>query len=246
MIIHSTSQYTIYFGDAKDQMYPAQYQQWNDCSLLSRKPIIPIRERLHLQGLLFLRQVHGSTGRIVSTSQLTSLLPFDQEGDFLITHDQYMGIGIVSADCLPVIVYDRKHHVVGIAHAGWRGAVAGVVVALLEMLKKSYGSEENDLSFLFGPSAKRCCYEVAPLFTTHLEQYSFADQAVHRIADKVFFDLPLFVKLQLQQWGVSPDSFCMEYNSCTMCDTRFHSSRRGTVNEQPHLRGRQMTVVALK
>jgi polyphenol oxidase len=244
MIIHSAPQYHIYFGDAKDEMYPSQYQQWNDFALLSRKPIVPVAERLQLQSLLFLRQVHGIEGCTASAQNLLTIPSFSQEGDFLITHEQHVGLGILTADCLPVIAYDRKYNAIGIAHAGWRGAVAGVVPAMFNAMKKAYESDFLDLTLFFGPSAKRCCYEVQPGFITQLETYSFSDQVIHSNGSKFFFDLPLFVELQVLQQGVK--TIHKEYNSCTICDARFHSYRRGIAAGCPDLVGRQMTVVSIK
>ncbi len=244
MIIHSAPRYHIYFGDTKDEMYPNQYQQWNDFELLSRKPIISVADRLQLQSLIFLRQVHGIEGCIVSAQNLLTIPSFSRDGDFLITHEQHVGLGILTADCLPVIAYDRKYNAIGIAHAGWRGAVAGVVPTMLNAMKKAYESDPHDLTLFFGPSAKRCCYEVQPEFITHLDSYPFGDQVIRSHRERLFFDLPLFVELQVVHQGVK--SIHKEYNSCTLCDTRFHSYRRGTAAGNPNLIGRQMTVVAIK
>ena len=246
MIIHAAPNYQIYFGDAKDRMYPNDYATWNDFSLCSREPIAPLVRRLHLNSIFFLRQVHGMQGAIVTDSLVQEIPPFSVDGDFLITNEPHTGIGIVTADCLPVIVYDRKRYAIGIAHAGWRGAVAGVVPALLSKLKQAYGSEPSDLMVFFGPSAKRCCYEVDSSFLTNLEAYPFADTVVYQHADRLFFDLPFFVEQQLFACGIVPHSLCKEYNACTICDTRFHSYRRATVAETAESTGRQMTVVALK
>ncbi len=244
MIIHSAPRYHIYFGDAKDEMYPSQYCQWNDFEILSRQPIASMAERLQLQNLFFLRQVHGIEGLSVSKKDLLTTTPFSRDGDFLITHEPQVGLGILTADCLPVIAYDRKHNAIGIAHAGWRGAIAGVVSVMLNAMKKVYESDPHDLTLFFGPSAKHCCYEVRPEFITHLDSYPFSDQVIRSHRERLFFDLPLFVELQVMQEGVK--SICKEYNSCTICDNRFHSYRRGIVAGSPDLIGRQMTVVAIK
>lgn len=246
MIIHAAPDYQIYFGDAKDQMYPSQYENWNDFSLLSREPIIPIADRLHLKQIFFLRQLHGVLGCIVSPSLLQAVPPFSKDGDFLITQEPHVGIGIVTADCLPVIAYDRKRHAIGIAHAGWRGAVAGVVPAMIAELSNAYASDPADLTLFFGPSAKRCCYEVNTQFTTHLEPYPYSDKVLHQQGDSLFFDLPLFIEQQLFSLGVSQQSIRKEYNACTICDTRFHSHRRGAMAGISNSIGRQMTVVAIK
>ncbi len=58
----------------------------------------------------------------------------------MITSERAIGLGIMAADCLPVICVDRKKHVIGIAHVGWRGAIAGVVDAMLAAMQKNVGN----------------------------------------------------------------------------------------------------------
>jgi len=246
MIIHSAPDYRIYFGDAKDKMFPEQYKNWNDFSLLSREPVTLLTDRLHLKNLFFLQQTHSAQGSVVDRPLLQAVPPFSKKGDFLITKESRVGIGVVTADCLPVIVYDRKRHVAGIAHAGWRGAVAGVVPAMIAQLKHAYASDPKDITVFFGPSAKRCCYQVDERFATHLEAYPLYDQLLSKQGDSLFFDLPLLVEQQLISLGIAQQSIRKEYNACTICDTRFHSHRRGSSLGPGNRVGRQMTVVALK
>lgn len=246
MIIHATSQYAIYFGDASDQMYPREYLQWQNNEILSKQPIRLVKEQLHLNNVMFLHQRHSCKGLEVTEQLIKQVSPFSQDGDFLITRLPYAGIGIVTADCLPVIVYDRRFHAAGVAHAGWRGAVLRVVPMMLKKMKELYGSTESDFILFFGPSAKRCCYEVSADFIDHLDEYPFSDKVLQRQAGKVFFDLPLFVELQLAHQGINPRELRREYNNCTICDHRFHSYRRGTSNQEANLTGRQMTVITVK
>lgn len=246
MIIHSAPDYRIYFGDAKDRMFPDQYKNWNDFSLLSREPIVSLAERLSLRALFFLKQTHSSQGYFVCQSVLQQVPPFLKEGDFLVTQESRLGIGVMSADCLPVIVYDKKRHAVGIAHTGWRGAVAGVVPEMVNQLKLVYACDPKDITVFFGPSAKRCCYQVDSNFSEQLEAYPLHDQLLQKQGDSLFFDLPLLVEQQLTLLGVASQSIRKEYNACTICDTRFHSHRRGSSLGSGNPVGRQMTVVALK
>lgn len=64
------------------------------------------------------------------------------------------------ADCTPVLVYDPRWHAVGIAHAGWRGTVAGVTPALVQAMAEYFGSDPGDLLAAVGPAIGPCCYEV--------------------------------------------------------------------------------------
>ena len=66
------------------------------------------------------------------------------------------------ADCTPVLVYDPRRHAVGVAHAGWRGTVAGVTPALVQAMASHFGSDPADLVAAVGPAIGPCCYEVGP------------------------------------------------------------------------------------
>lgn len=246
MIIHNAPDFQIYFGDIKDQMFPDEYLSWNTGSLLSHAPIKRVADTLRLQDLFFLRQMHGMHGHVISADNKQTLQPFSTEGDFLITNQSRLGIGVVTADCLPVVAYDKKNHAVGVAHAGWRGAVAGVASQMILHLMQTYGTDLHDLIIYFGPSAKRCCYEVDAQFMQHLEPYPFHEQLLQQHGNALFFDLPLLVEQQLIGLGISTQSIHQEYNTCTICDTRFHSYRRGASLGPSNRTGRQMTVVALK
>ncbi len=242
----SHSPFAIYFGDAKDHMYPSQYQRWEYAALIDHPPIKTVAAALALNKLLFLSQVHGTDGMFVTHDQVVKTSPFSITGDFLITQEPLLGIGVVTADCLPVICYDTQHQVAGIAHAGWRGAVAGVIDSMFYMMRAKCGTMIADTLFFFGPSAKQCCYQVDDAFGRQLDSYHFSDVVLERRNGSIYFDLPGFVLRQLLARGVFESQICLEYNVCTICDHRFCSHRRATWRGTASTEGRQMTVVVVK
>ena len=246
MIVHAAPQYRIYFGDANDAMYPSEYLQWRDSDILSKKPLQQLQQNLKLDNLMFLHQRHGCNGLEVTKKSLATIQPFGKDGDFLVTQFPSIGIGVLTADCLPVVFYDRRFHVAAVAHAGWRGAVLGIIPTVLRYLQQRFGSNPRDITTFFGPSAKRCCYEVTPDFIDHLDHYPYTEKLFQRNASRLFFDLPMLVELQLLQEGILAQSLHRDYNDCTICDTRFHSHRRGTLEGKADTMGRQMTIIMLK
>ncbi len=246
MLIHDEPRFSIYFGDAQDQMYPMQYQQWKAADLMNHPPIKELVSVLSIDHLSFLKQVHGTNGMLVTREHAEKTDPFGIEGDFLITQEAPIGIGVMTADCLPVVCYDRRHNVAGIAHAGWRGAVAGVVDAMLQRMHEQCGTVLADALFFLGPSAKKCCYQVDDSFGRYIAPYPFADAVLERRAGTTYFDLPGFVVRQLLEGGVQALQIRLNYNSCTICDPRFCSHRRATRAGTASAGGRQMTVVAVK
>lgn len=242
MLLHNGPLFRIYFGNAQDNLYPNMYLNLPVAKhVLDIKPFVALRRIMHIDSLIFLRQVHSNQGIALSAAEAATLRPFSCEGDFLITDVPLVGIGVMTADCLPIVMYDNVNNVIAIAHAGWQGSVNGVARNAVERMCEIYGSEPEHIRVFFGPSAKVCCYTVTNDFLRNLEKFSEVDRVIQRHDGKNFFDLPLFNKLQLESIGIKKEAFRLEYNICTICDKKFFSFRR-----QGQKAGRQMTVVSLK
>lgn len=241
-MLHTEPSLRIYFGDGDNQLFPENYLAWHDNLLL--KPQFKNLTPLNLKKLFFLHQVHGITGKVITNDLLFS--SFQDDGDFLITQDSYIGLGVMTADCVPVIAYDKKHHLIGIAHAGWRGTVGGVVLEMIKTMQTSFGTQIHDLKLFFGPSAKNCCYEVDDSFYHHLEDYFFGSDYLIKQKTGIYFDLPGFLVQQLaSHLNLPRNQIVLNYNMCTICNERFWSYRRGTKKGAPQNIGRQMTVITL-
>lgn len=240
MLIHNNPLFSIYFGNADDGISADQYLHHpKRVKLLLLEPYKKLQKLMHLEDLFFLNQMHSDTGVIVS--EKGQFEPFALQGDYLITDQKHIGIGVMTGDCLPIIFYDNLHNVAAIVHAGWRGSVAHVALKALADLQTHFGTKIEHMRIFFGPSAKSCCYQVGQEFEKHLEQFSFADQILYKEEKGIMFDLPLCNKLQLEHVGVAKEAFRLEYNSCTICDPKYCSYRREGANGS-----RQMTVVVIK
>lgn len=242
MIFHETSRYSMYFGNAHDNLYlDAQTRE----SIAANPFAIPIfqllQKKISLSDIVFLHQTHGTDGLIIRAKNDIPANNLMIEGDYIITNLLRVGIGVFTADCLPVICYDNKHHVAAIAHAGWKGAIAGIIPTMIQALQQQFQTDLNDLVFFFGPSAQQCCYEVKQDFIALLNSYFFGYKTIHSTHNRLFFNLSLFVQLQLQHLGVSVHACHMVYNKCTICNPEYFSYRR----QQEHA-GRQATLIALK
>ncbi len=128
----------------------------------------------HLWPLVTLRQIHSDIIRSVDSPPESQLA-----GDGLITATPGLLLGIQTADCLPVILADPKHHAVGVFHAGWRGTVKRIVEKGVGEMHRRFGSRPHDLKAAIGPGIQGCCYEVGEEVREKLES-QFAD------AEKLF------------------------------------------------------------
>ena len=109
--------------------------------------------------LLSVKQVHG-TDALVLDRPLTESDQFPGGWDALVTDQPGVTVAVRTADCVPVLVHDPRRRVVAAIHAGWRGAVAGIVSKTLTLMASRFGSTQSDLRVSIGPSAGPCCYEV--------------------------------------------------------------------------------------
>ena len=103
------------------------------------------------------QQVHGSRVAVVAGEQRGQRL---DACDGLVTDEQGIVLLQRHADCVPILVYDPKRPAVGVAHAGWRGTLAGLAGELVRAMREAFGSRPSDLIAAIGPSIGPCCYDV--------------------------------------------------------------------------------------
>jgi len=243
MLLHSSSILTIYFGDKEDSLYPHGYLNLpKNSNIFEEKPFAKLQKLLGIENLIFLKQISGSNGLVV-THDYIALPSFAYEGDFLVTNMPSVGLGIMTADCLPLIIHDPVHNVIAIVHAGWRGSINNITINVIKKMQKLFKTNLDNVHIIFGPSAKKCCYEVNEDFVSHVKNNPLVNdkKVLNRKNDRLFFDLPGFNQLLLESAEINTNAFCFDYNSCTICDNQFFSYRR-----QGKQAGRQMTVVYLK
>lgn len=240
MILHKAPLFQIYFGDADDKLFKQEYLTIDsNKNIFSLAACARLKKQMQLDLLIFLKQEHASDGLII-TQDNKNIRAFSKVGDYLITNINHIGLGVMGADCLPIIFYDSVNNALAIAHAGWRGSIKLIVLNVLAQMHKNYNTSVDHLQIFFGPCAKVCCYEVKQGFLPELESFAFVDQVVQKHGEKYHFDLPTFNRLLLESVGVKKDAFRFQYNSCTICDEKFSSHRRQGANA-----GKQMTVAAL-
>lgn len=242
MIIHDESLFSICFGDRDQQIEPTRCKSLTGTSLFAEKSFSIFQELMDLSALTFLHQVHKADGKIVKDIKAVEDTPlFFQDGDYLITDQPTLGLGIVTADCLPIVYFDRVKRVVGVAHAGWKGSVAGIATNVVAALQKEFLSEKKDIEIFFGPAAKRCCYEVDESFLKKVGTNLHVQRALFKTNDTYSFDLALYNASKLISFGFSPQQLVFDYNVCTLCNDNFCSYRR-----QEGASARQITVISLK
>lgn len=168
-------------------------------------------------------QVHSADVVTVTDAPLPRPLP---RADAMVTRTPGIALSVLTADCQPVLLADPQSGVVGAAHAGWRGALDGVLDATIEAMV-ALGAQRADICAVIGPSISQAAYEVGPEF---LETFIDADPENARFfangrGDRYLFDLPGYGLHRLRQAGVTAEWT----RHCTYRDAaRFYSYRRAT------------------
>lgn len=108
-----------------------------------------------------LKQVHGSTVVIVARGEQTPAWE-PSDGDALISDDSTVALAVRAADCVPILLADRRTGAAGAIHAGWRGTAAGIIGHTVKAMNDTFGSNPEDLVVAIGPAIAPCCYEVGP------------------------------------------------------------------------------------
>lgn len=240
MVLHTHPLFSVYFGDAQDNVRSEEFRAFAQSNnTLDYDACAQLKKVTRLNSLTFLHQTHSDQGMVV-VHDAELLPPFAHNGDYLITN-KAIALGVLTADCLPIVMYDKVHHVLALVHAGWRGSVQEIAIKTLKHMERVFGTQPAHLCVLFGPCAKTCCYTVTEEFKDHIAPFAWADRTMQKIGTDYHFDLPLFNALQLEKVGIKSEAISLSYNVCTICNTNFFSHRRQGVEA-----GRQMTVAWLK
>lgn len=192
-----------------------------------------------LLSLVSLSQVHSATAILVRIATMPRL-----EGDAMVTTQKGIGLGILTADCTPVLFHDPQAGVIGAAHAGWRGATNGVLQATVDLMCTQGAILEN-IQAAIGPTIQQHSYEVDQKFYDNLakDHPKIDNFFVQGTREKhLLFDLPGFVKQTLKDTGLCKIA---DLYRCTYQDEEnFFSYRRATHRGETDY-GRQISAITL-
>ena len=144
--------------------------------------------------------------------------------DGLITNEKNIYLMITTADCFPVFYFDPKKECVGLAHAGWRGILAGINRQMVAIFQKKAGSNPKDIKVFIGPGLQRCHFEVKKAVFDRFGR-SFENNASFVKKNRLFVDLSQTIKIQLINEGIRPANI-EKSDLCTYCENDLLSSYR--------------------
>ncbi len=166
------------------------------------------------------------------------------KADAMVTTMPGVALGVLTADCAPVLFAASDGRVIGAAHAGWKGAIAGVLEATIAAMG-ILGAPPDTIHAALGPTINQASYEVGPEFrdtflTKDASSSEFFEPSTRE--DHWLFDLPAYVRSRLAHAGVASVS---DRSVCTYADEgRFFSFRRTTHRSEPDY-GRQISAISI-
>ena len=183
----------------------------------------------------FCRQTHSDA--VVHLEAMPKTRP---AADAMITRTQQLGLGVYTADCVPVFVFDSQTPAIGIAHAGWRGTLSRIAAKTVMAMTETFGTQPKNCQIYLGASIQRCCYVVKP---------ALADQFALAFGDEVktkahFLDLYYANRAQLVLQGV-PSNAIVASPYCTSCRTDLFYSYRAESNGLANQTGRMISAIGL-
>ncbi len=190
------------------------------------------------KNLILLNQIHSDKIHFIKKITKKRVA-----GDSLITDRRNIAIGVLTADCAPIFIFDPQKKIIAAVHAGWRGAYKKIVQKTIKSLKKK-GCRANDLIAIVGPSIAQKNYEVKKEFLKKFIKQSDKNIIFFKfLKKKIFFSLNKYIKYQLTNCSVkkveiiNKDTYLKKNN--------FFSSRRSLKNKNNDY-GRNISIIMIK
>ncbi|MGZ7100290.1 MAG: peptidoglycan editing factor PgeF [Candidatus Angelobacter sp.] len=217
--------------------------------------------------LITLRQVHSDIIHVVRSRKATLVKESPLVGDGVVTDLRGVALGVLTADCFPILLVDTRNKAVGAFHAGWRGTVKRIVEKGVGIMRLEFGSRPEDIHAAIGPGIQKCSLEVGEEVEDAFHtQFDYAAELFHHVQEsdavrerypmlfmnqrapghgdpciKVHLDLREANRRQLLAAGV-PEANITALKDCTVCQPRKFFSHRAERGKT----GRQMALVGIK
>ena len=191
-----------------------------------------LKKWFDLKEVGYCNQVHSDIIRIFEEN--------NKDGDALITDSVNTAVGVFTADCVPVLLFDKENKIVAAVHSGWRGTVKNIVLKTVVKMISGYGCKPENIIAYFGPHNRQCCYEVGTEVMEEFESNE-AFRNIDYIKDSNISLVACITKQLLEADLISEN--INDVALCTFCSDEYklHSYRKGQNNY-----GRMFSFIYLK
>jgi YfiH family protein len=140
-----------------------------------------------------------------------------KQGDSIITDAKNIGLGVFTADCVPVIIYDEINKVIAAVHSGWKGTYEEITYKTVKRMESDYGSKAEELQIFIGPHIRECCYEVGSELAQKFKEKGYNYEIIN---EDTKLNLENCIKSQCIKAGVSLNKV-NSINCCTKCNDKY-------------------------
>jgi len=198
---------------------------------------------IEVEQFFVVNQVHGDRILILDHTVRDCTSHQSLQYDAIITDLPGVAIGIKTADCVPIFFVDKVKHIIGVAHAGWKGTALSISAKVVDTFLEKFSSNVDDIIAAIGPAIGPCCYQVDELVYHAMEPHKNREYLFCPCSQKGrwFLDLPLANKLQIAGKGIKQTNIYSTHY-CTSCHTGIFYSHRGEGKKT----GRQLNFIMLK
>ena len=169
-----------------------------------KKNIVKVCDKIKCgkKKLILLNQLHSNKFHIINNIKKLNSRKKRLLGDALITNYKGIALGILTADCAPIFIYDLKLKIISAIHSGWKGSLKGIAEKVIDFLVKN-GSKKNNLRVVIGPCIAQNNYEVKIDFYKKFIKSSINNKIFFKnYKKKIYFNLPGFISYQIKKKGV--------------------------------------------
>lgn len=189
---------------------------------------------ISLENLFTPNQIHGNEVIILTEGKDPA-----HDADAVVTALEGLPIGILTADCLPLLFYDPVKQIIGAAHAGWKGTALSIATKTIDAMASSFGSAPGDIRAAIGPHIGPCCYPVGEnVFEEFKKAFIWHEECFENIGSTLRLDLGIANRLQLLSSGIREENIGTEAR-CTACSEGLFFSHR----KENGVTGRQLSVI---
>ena len=161
-----------------------------------------------------------------------------EDCDALITNQKNIMLTIMTADCVPILLFDTKQKVIAVIHAGWKGTEQKITLKTVKKMRQIFNSDPKDIIAGVAPSIGKCCYEVD---WNVAKNFQNIENSYDNKGEKQMLDLPYINKIQLLHAGLKKENIEMS-NVCTACEVESYFSYR----KEQGCSGRFMSILGLR
>lgn len=177
------------------------------------------KKNIDIKNVVLAKLNHGNSVKVVNKNSRGKII---NSVDALISGDRQVCLSVTVGDCLPILFYDDKNQIIGIAHSGWRGTLSNISFAVIKKMEENFKSNPKNIKIFIGPHIKKCHFEIKKDL---IDKFKIYNKYIIYRDDKIFVDLEKIIVAQLLEVGVLKNNISIS-GICTYCNKNYFSFRR--------------------